>query len=219
MLEVDTGSDLSCVQCKPGARGVVVLQKEGPALRPFPSPRRTPPCCAAGPRARGWASTRPGAWRRRRARSAGTWSATATGPTQRACTVQLRHADADGDGRGGAVLGFLFGCGHAQSGLFTGIDGLLGLGRLPVSLVGQAAGAYGGAFSYCFPTKPSTLGYLTLGGGANAAAPGVRDDAAAARDSTVIRPCCSAILYGSQFFRSNISCHLSYCLSFLFCYL
>nr|TKW07280.1 LOW QUALITY PROTEIN: hypothetical protein SEVIR_7G300800v2 [Setaria viridis] len=57
--------------------------------------------------------------------------------------------------RGGAVLGFLFRCGHAQSGLFTGIDGLLGLGRLPVSLVGQAAGAYGGAFSYCFPTKPS----------------------------------------------------------------
>ncbi|KAL5661958.1 hypothetical protein ACJX0J_029083, partial [Zea mays] len=68
-----------------------------------------------------------------------------------------------------AVQGFFFGCGHAQSGLFNGVDGLLGLGREQSSLVEQTAGTYGGVFSYCLPTKPSTAGYLTLGGPAGAA--------------------------------------------------
>jgi hypothetical protein len=40
------------------------------------------------------------------------------------------------------------------------------------SLVEQTVDTYGGVFSYCLPAKPSTTGYLTLGGPSGAAAPG-----------------------------------------------
>ena len=47
----------------------------------------------------------------------------------------------------------------AQSMLFTGIDGLLGFGReQPPSLMEQTVDTYGGVFSYCLPTKASTMG-------------------------------------------------------------
>jgi hypothetical protein len=58
---------------------------------------------------------------------------------------------------------FLFGCGQDNEGLFNGIAGLLGLGRNRISIVQQAAQKYGQFFSYCLPSTPSSIGYLTFG--------------------------------------------------------
>jgi hypothetical protein len=161
-LEVDTGSDLSWVQCKPC--GSSCYSQKDPLFDPAQSssyaavPCGGSACAGLGIYASGCSAAQCGY-----VVSYGDGSNT-TG-VYSSDTLTLTATD--------AVEGFLFGCGHAQSGLFTGIDGLLGLGRLSVSLVGQSAAAYGGAFSYCLPTKPSTTGYLTLGGGgASAAAPG-----------------------------------------------
>ncbi|CAN6233683.1 unnamed protein product [Urochloa humidicola] len=161
-LEVDTGSDLSWVQCKPCAASSCYSQKD-PLFDPSQSssyaavPCGGSACAALGMYTSGCSGAQCGY-----VVSYGDGSNT-TG-VYSSDTLTLTPTD--------AVQGFLFGCGHAQTGLFTGIDGLLGLGRLGVSLVGQTAAAYGGAFSYCLPTKPSTTGYLALGGGGGAAASG-----------------------------------------------
>ncbi|KAF8729635.1 hypothetical protein HU200_017584 [Digitaria exilis] len=154
-LEVDTGSDLSWVQCKPCAAPTCYAQKD-PLFDPTQSSSYAAVACSAsacsalGLYASGCSSAQCGY-----VVSYGDGSNT-TG-VYSSDTLALTSTD--------AVKGFLFGCGHAQSGLFTGIDGLLGLGRLRQSLVGQTSSTYGGVFSYCLPTKPSTTGYLTLGGG------------------------------------------------------
>jgi hypothetical protein len=57
---------------------------------------------------------------------------------------------------------FLFGCGQDNQGLFNGIAGLLGLGRNRISIVQQAAQKYGQFFSYCLPSTPNSIGYLTF---------------------------------------------------------
>ncbi|CAN6280167.1 unnamed protein product [Urochloa humidicola] len=159
-LEVDTGSDLSWVQCKPCADASSCYSQKDPLFDPSQSssyaavPCGGPACAALGMYASGCSAAAQCGY----VVSYGDGSNT-TGAYS-SDTLTLSPTD--------AVQGFLFGCGHAQTGLFTGIDGLLGLGRLPVSLVGQTAAAYGGAFSYCLPTKPSTTGYLALGGGGGA---------------------------------------------------
>ncbi|KAF6146580.1 hypothetical protein GIB67_008866 [Kingdonia uniflora] len=58
---------------------------------------------------------------------------------------------------------FLFGCGQNQEGLFAGAAGLIGLGRDTLSLVSQTASKYGRVFSYCLPSRTSSIGYLALG--------------------------------------------------------
>ncbi|CAL5019264.1 unnamed protein product [Urochloa decumbens] len=154
-LQVDTGSDLSWVQCKPCADGSSCYSQKDPLFDPSQSssyaavPCGGSACAALGMYASGCSASQCGY-----VVSYGDGSNT-TG-VYSSDTLTLSPTD--------AVQGFLFGCGHAQTGLFTGIDGLIGLGRLQVSLVGQTAAAYGGSFSYCLPTKPSTTGYLALGG-------------------------------------------------------
>ena len=62
-----------------------------------------------------------------------------------------------------AVSSLLFGCADDErpSGKY---DGLLALGRLPMSLVSQASSSqYRGAFSYCLPAVNSRSGFLALG--------------------------------------------------------
>jgi hypothetical protein len=68
-----------------------------------------------------------------------------------------------------AVPGFVFGCGHNNAGSFGEIDGLLGLGRGKASLSSQVAARYGAGFSYCLPSSPSATGYLSFSGAAAAA--------------------------------------------------
>ncbi|GAB2227666.1 hypothetical protein Droror1_Dr00009493 [Drosera rotundifolia] len=58
---------------------------------------------------------------------------------------------------------YMFGCGENNEGLFTGISGLMGLGRNAVSFVSQTANKYGKFFSYCIPSTESSTGYLSFG--------------------------------------------------------
>ncbi|KAL6635035.1 hypothetical protein ACP70R_027706 [Stipagrostis hirtigluma subsp. patula] len=153
-MEVDTGSDLSWVQCTPCAAPSCYAQKD-PLFDPTQSTSYAAVPCGGADCAR-----------------LGIYAYDCSG-------AQCGYVVSYGDGSNttgvyssdvlsltatDAVPGFLFGCGHAQSGTFKGIDGLLGLGRQDLSLVEQTLGVYGGVFSYCLPTKPSTTGYLTLGG-------------------------------------------------------
>ncbi|KAL3618308.1 hypothetical protein CASFOL_038629 [Castilleja foliolosa] len=61
---------------------------------------------------------------------------------------------------------FLFGC-HTDANFdptqLYGADGVLGLGRTPISFVSQTEPIYKGNFSYCFPSSTSSTGFLKLG--------------------------------------------------------
>ncbi|KAG2577796.1 hypothetical protein PVAP13_6NG172400 [Panicum virgatum] len=79
------------------------------------------------------------------------------------------------------ISSFQFGCSHAKSGHDDKTDGLMGLGGGPQSLVSQTAGTFGTAFSYCLPPTPASTGFLTLGassgGGADfVTTPMIRND-------------------------------------------
>ncbi|XP_043725768.1 aspartyl protease family protein At5g10770-like [Telopea speciosissima] len=58
---------------------------------------------------------------------------------------------------------FEFGCGQNNQGLFGTTDGLLGLGRSEISIVSQTAQTYGKLFSYCLPSSTSSTGFLAFG--------------------------------------------------------
>jgi hypothetical protein len=69
------------------------------------------------------------------------------------------------------VQGFEFGCSHLESSFEHKIAGLVGLGGDVQSLVSQTAATFGSAFSYCLPPTAATSGFLTLGAdAANSAA-------------------------------------------------
>ncbi|XP_051192969.1 aspartyl protease family protein At5g10770-like [Lolium perenne] len=152
-VELDTGSDVSWVQCKPCAPPACYSQKD-PLFDPAGSSTYSAVPCAAD-------------------------ACLELEIFGEGCSSsQCRYVVSYGDGSnttgvygsdtltlspGNTLSPFLFGCGYAQTGLFAGIDGLLGLGRQSMSLKSQAAGAYGGVFSYCLPPKETSTGYLTLG--------------------------------------------------------
>ena len=60
---------------------------------------------------------------------------------------------------------FLFGCGQNNKGLFSGHDGLLGLGRDKLAFPSQTAFKYNKFFSYCLPSSTSSVGFLSFGEG------------------------------------------------------
>ncbi|GLU21951.1 hypothetical protein SLE2022_380550 [Rubroshorea leprosula] len=69
-----------------------------------------------------------------------------------------------GSGSQVGVDNFVFGCGRNDRGLFGGASGLMGLGRSSISLVSQTAALFGGFFSYCLPaTDTGASGSLILG--------------------------------------------------------
>ncbi|XP_044444054.1 aspartyl protease family protein At5g10770 [Triticum aestivum] len=63
------------------------------------------------------------------------------------------------------VKNFQFGCSQSESGnlLKDQTDGLMGLGGGAQSLATQTAGTFGKAFSYCLPPTTGSPGFLTLG--------------------------------------------------------
>ncbi|CAK9134231.1 unnamed protein product [Ilex paraguariensis] len=64
------------------------------------------------------------------------------------------------------VTNFVLGCGRDNKGLFGGASGLMGLGMSSdLSLVSQTSEIFGGVFSYCLPsTEDEAPGSLILGG-------------------------------------------------------
>ncbi|CAH8330253.1 unnamed protein product [Eruca vesicaria subsp. sativa] len=62
------------------------------------------------------------------------------------------------------VENFVFGCGRSNKGLFGGASGLMGLGRSAVSLVTQTMKTFNGVFSYCLPSlEDGASGSLSFG--------------------------------------------------------
>ncbi|KAL2930318.1 hypothetical protein RDABS01_035728 [Bienertia sinuspersici] len=67
------------------------------------------------------------------------------------------------------VDNFMFGCGRSNKGLFGSTSGLMGLGKSNLSLVYQTFHQFGGVFSYCLPSiDAGESGTLTLGGNSSA---------------------------------------------------
>ncbi|KAJ3679051.1 hypothetical protein LUZ60_017062 [Juncus effusus] len=63
------------------------------------------------------------------------------------------------------IPNFRFGCGEKDNGTFGKVAGLLGLGREKSSFVSQTSDKYGEVFAYCLPAASSSTGYLTFGSG------------------------------------------------------
>ncbi|XP_044420630.1 aspartyl protease family protein At5g10770 [Triticum aestivum] len=157
-MEVDTGSDVSWVQCKPCAAPACYSQRDQ-LFDPAKSSTYSAVPCGAD------ACSDLGIYM---AGCSGSQCGYVVSYGDGSNTTGVYGSDTLALAPGNTVGTFLFGCGHAQAGLFAGIDGLLALGRQAMSLKSQAAGAYGGVFSYCLPSKPSSAGYLTLGGPSSA---------------------------------------------------
>ncbi|KAL2332539.1 hypothetical protein Fmac_020120 [Flemingia macrophylla] len=65
---------------------------------------------------------------------------------------------------GVSVSNFVFGCGRNNKGLFGGASGIMGLGRSDLSIISQTNATFGGVFSYCLPsTQAGASGSLVMG--------------------------------------------------------
>ncbi|KAK1608600.1 hypothetical protein QYE76_032273 [Lolium multiflorum] len=164
---VDTGSDLTWVQCKPCR---YCYSQQDPLFDPTGSatyaavPCNASACAASLKEATG---------------APGTCARSGSGSER--CYYALAYGDGsfsrgvlatDTVGLGGASLeGFVFGCGLSNRGLFGGTAGLMGLGRTELSLVSQTSSRFGGVFSYCLPatTSGDSTGSLSLGRGDSSA--------------------------------------------------
>lgn len=154
-VEIDTGSDLSWVQCKPCRD---CYRQQDPLFDPARSSTYSAvPCGARECRELGRSST--------------------CSSNSRSCRYEYLYADDSHTGGNLArdvlslgpsdsdkIPGFVFGCGDDDNGTFDRVDGLFGLGREKLSLSSQASTRYGAGFSYCLPSSPSATGYLSLGG-------------------------------------------------------
>ncbi|XP_062227765.1 aspartyl protease family protein At5g10770-like [Phragmites australis] len=160
---MDTGSDLSWVQCKPCNSSECYPQKD-PLFDPSSSSTYTPiPCDTDACRDLGSDTYNHGC-------------TNGTGPSLcqygiryggGSTTVGLYSTETLTLKPGVSIKNFSFGCGFDQHGPYDKFDGLLGLGGAPESLVSQTTTLYGGAFSYCLPPGNSTAGFLALGAPSN----------------------------------------------------
>ena len=147
---IDTGSDVSWVQCKPCSQ---CHTQADSLFDPSSSSTYSPFSCS---------------------------SAACAQLRQRGCSnSQCQYIVNYGDGSTGTgtystdtlalgsstVKNFQFGCSQSESGnlLEDQTDGLMGLGGGAESLATQTAGTFGKAFSYCLPPTPDSSGFLTLG--------------------------------------------------------
>ncbi|KAF8657337.1 hypothetical protein HU200_060105 [Digitaria exilis] len=155
-LLLDTGSDLTWVQCKP-CNSTACYPQRLPLFNPSRSSTyKTIPCdsqecrtLAAGIDGDGCTST---------------WEcAFQIDYGSGANTTGVYSSDALTLGSRAVVESFHFGCGHDQEGPFDMTDGILGLGRLPESLVWQTVGKHGAVFSHCLPPTGGDTGFLALG--------------------------------------------------------
>ncbi|XP_060168334.1 aspartyl protease family protein At5g10770-like [Lycium barbarum] len=154
---VDTGSDLTWVQCRPCR--LCYIQPD-PLFNPSVSPTyRSVSCNSATCQSL----------------QSATGNSGLCGTDLKECNYVVSYGDGSytrGElGQDHLVLGstsvenFVFGCGRNNKGLFGLASGLMGLGRSNLSLISQASGIFGGVFSYCLPsTGTKSSGSLVLGG-------------------------------------------------------
>ncbi|CAL5043124.1 unnamed protein product [Urochloa decumbens] len=156
-LIMDTGSELTWVQCKP-CNSTNCYQQRLPLFDPSTSSTYSPVPCDS-PECRALAAGIDGDgctdnWDCAYKISYGS-GAVPTGTYSRDALTLAPVA---------VVEGFLFGCGHHQDPKFDMADGILGLGRLPQSLAWQASASHtGGVFSLCLPPTGGSTGFVALG--------------------------------------------------------
>ncbi|KAK4801487.1 hypothetical protein SAY86_021974 [Trapa natans] len=157
-LIVDTGSDLTWVQCQPCR---VCYNQQDPMFNPSFSPSyRSISCNSSTCQSLLFEAGNSG---------------TCSGMAPQTCSYTVSYGDGSYTrGELGldtlslgtvSVNSFIFGCGRNNKGLFGGASGLMGLGRSSVSLISQASAMFGGVFSYCLPSAEATsTGSLVFGG-------------------------------------------------------
>ncbi|RDX91613.1 Aspartyl protease family protein, partial [Mucuna pruriens] len=150
---IDTGSDLTWVQCEPC---MSCYNQQGPVFKPSTSSSyQSVPCNSSTCQSLQFATG-----------SCGSNSST--------CNYVVNYGDGSyTNGElgfehlsfgGVSVSNFVFGCGRNNKGLFGGVSGLMGLGRSYLSLISQTNGTFGGVFSYCLPTtEAGASGSLVMG--------------------------------------------------------
>ncbi|KAK4374691.1 hypothetical protein RND71_005368 [Anisodus tanguticus] len=154
---VDTGSDLTWVQCQPCR---LCYNQPEPLFNPSVSPTYQSVSCNS--------------WTCQSLQSA-TGNSGLCENDLKECNYVVSYGDGSytrGElGQDHLVLGstsidnFVFGCGRNNKGLFGLASGLMGLGRSNLSLISQTSGIFGGVFSYCLPsTGTKSSGSLVLGG-------------------------------------------------------
>ncbi|KAK1664169.1 hypothetical protein QYE76_052328 [Lolium multiflorum] len=158
---MDTGSDLSWVQCKPCNSSDCYPQKD-PLFDPSKSSTYAPiPCDSA--LCKTLQSDRYG----NGCTSNGTQCGYRVEYGGGSKTTGVYSNDALTLAPDVVINNFHFGCGYHQGGPNDKYDGLLGLGGSPESLPVQTSKLYGGAFSYCLPSVSSGAGFLALGAPSN----------------------------------------------------
>nr|DAD36407.1 TPA_asm: hypothetical protein HUJ06_007048 [Nelumbo nucifera] len=157
MVAMDTGSDLTWIQCQPCPNSPTCYEQSGPTFDPSKSSSYSGITCGS-------------------AECSHVYSATFySPPCNSACIYEAHYGDQSFSiglfGRETLTLtpsdvfsSFQFGCGQKNS-LINGVTvaGILGLARNQVSLVSQTASTYGKIFSYCLPRSESSIGYLAFG--------------------------------------------------------
>ncbi|CAI9113835.1 OLC1v1014520C1 [Oldenlandia corymbosa var. corymbosa] len=154
---VDTGSDLTWVQCQPCR---ICYNQPEPLFDPkLSSSYQAIPCKSQACQSLQFATGNSGL----------------CGGDASVCNYEVSYGDGSytrGElGSERLLLGtipvenFVFGCGRNNKGLFGGASGLMGLGRSDLSLISQTSDKFDGIFSYCLPTTDmGSSGSLILGG-------------------------------------------------------
>lgn len=152
-MTIDTGSDVSWVQCNPCPIPPCHSQA-GSLFDPSTSSTYAPFSCGS--------------------EACAQLGESGNGCSDSQCQYIVRYGDGSStNGTYGSdtlsltdsdvVKNFQFGCSHAESRINDQTDGLMGLGGDAQSLVSQTAATYGSTFSYCLPPTPGSSGFLTLG--------------------------------------------------------
>jgi len=157
LLIIDTGSDLTWIQCKPCAD--CYSQVDAIFEPKQSSSYKTLPCLSA---------------------TCTELITSESNPTPcllGGCVYEINYGDgssSQGDfSQETLTLGsdsfqnFAFGCGHTNTGLFKGSSGLLGLGQNSLSFPSQSKSKYGGQFAYCLPDfgSSTSTGSFSVGKG------------------------------------------------------
>lgn len=141
---VDTGSDLTWIQCQPCR---LCYNQPEPLFNPSISPSFQTVACNSSAC---------------QSLESATGNSGLCGTNSRTCGYYVSYGDGSytkGElGQDHLVLGrtsvdnFVFGCGRNNRGLFGLASGLMGLGRSDLSLISQTFDVFGGVFSYCLPS-------------------------------------------------------------------
>eukprot|EP00252_Welwitschia_mirabilis_P021310 TRINITY_DN5434_c0_g1_i1.p1 TRINITY_DN5434_c0_g1~~TRINITY_DN5434_c0_g1_i1.p1 ORF type:complete len:472 (-),score=-41.67 TRINITY_DN5434_c0_g1_i1:298-1713(-) len=156
-LVIDTGSDITWMQCLPCSTNSSCYAQTDPLFDPKASSSYSPLACSSD-LCKELSSTEE-----------------IESCTSGTCRYEVHYGDGSqtaGDfvqetirvGKK-AVRRFPFGCGHQNSGLFRGAAGILGLGRGSLAFPKRTASVYKGQFSYCLPDylDADAGGALTFG--------------------------------------------------------